>query len=688
MKNIHKLITYAILICCIGFVSCSDDKESDFDGTDAYFVSFNLKVGEQSYPAHIIDNRMVVTVPSGADLVEAKAEYVLSENAVVKPDPSTITDWYSDQVFRVEAYNSSYTSFVYHLEQEDSSLAGDIVLRTQKDIDAFREKDINKIEGNLIIGTNQKVAKEDSIQSLNGLNSINEVGFNLIINSSFLGENLSGLSNLQKAGGIYIGTADNELVLTNELNISIPQLKSIGNLVIRSNQVKSVLLPELQEASSILIQSQFIEKLEMNDLATCYGSLTINGSQEKSEFGVGNTLKEETANSSLLVIDFPALTSIEGELNLAYLWRTSTLKLPKLTTIGSNCNINTIKNIDKIDLKALQTVQGKLNVFGNDAMTKFYANELVSANDISISSLNEWSINLKELELNKLKSVNKNLAIKYAAITKLDLSALQKVGDIFELKDSQFLEDLNISALSECNQVDFSGMNMLSQIDFSKISALEKISLVGIRSIEKIDLSSMKEINNITIGACNNLKVVVGPQTVTDLFNITNSSKQTLTIKRTQKTGMFSLASIEGKEIIIQDLLETGKFSINNCAIATLLETTHLQKVASFEIMKSYNLTKTNFPKLTTVEGEFSFRGGSWKNEADKSMTTNLNGFSSLTKAGSIEVLFGGHLNDFSGLKNVIKSIKEEDWYVEDNKYNPTYQDMLDGKYTENEAIK
>ena len=37
---------------------------------------------------------------------------------------------------------------------------------------------------------------------------------------------------------------------------------------------------------------------------------------------------------------------------------------------------------------------------------------------------------------------------------------------------------------------------------------------------------------------------------------------------------------------------------------------------------------------------------------------------------------------------NVIKSIKEEDWYVEDNKYNPTYQDMLDGKYTENEAIK
>src|SRR5699024_2952275 len=116
--------------------SCSDD-DSDFDGTDAYFTSFALHVGETTYTASIINNEIVVQVPQGTDLVEAEASYTLSENAKVMPDPKDIYDWTSDQLFRVEAYNKNYNSFVYKLKYTDISADEDVILRTQADVDNF-----------------------------------------------------------------------------------------------------------------------------------------------------------------------------------------------------------------------------------------------------------------------------------------------------------------------------------------------------------------------------------------------------------------------------------------------------------------------------------------------------------------------------------------------------------------------
>ncbi len=43
-------------------------RESDFAGTDNHIISFEMKVGSESYKAVILDNEIRLTVPKGTDL--------------------------------------------------------------------------------------------------------------------------------------------------------------------------------------------------------------------------------------------------------------------------------------------------------------------------------------------------------------------------------------------------------------------------------------------------------------------------------------------------------------------------------------------------------------------------------------------------------------------------------------------
>lgn len=706
MKYIYKILAFSLIACCIGLTSCSDD-DSDFDGTDAYFTSFALHVGETTYTASIINNEIVVQVPQGTDLVEAEASYTLSENAKVMPDPKDIYDWTSDQLFRVEAYNKSYNSFVYKLKYTDISTDEDVILRTQADVDSFESLKANRINGNLIIGSTTAVAKEDSIRNLNGLSTLNEVAYNIIINPSFGGTHLAGLSNLHQAGGLYIGTLENEAKFNQEkINITLPQLKSVGNLIIRSNNINEIYLPELEEASSIHIQSQMLEQLDMSDLVNCYGTLTLNGSQVTSDGSYGNPLNETSANSTLLTIDLPALAHVEGDFNLVYFWKTNTLKLPTLKTIGGNCIANTLKNIQKVSFPALEKVTGKFNSVGNDGMSKIDLSALTHAGNVSIASLNEFSINLKEINLQALQSVDNDLTIRFAIVEELQFPNLTKVGNKLTCEKMQFIEKVNAPLLKECKKVNFEVVNLLKEFNLPLLTQVEEFVISSSRLIESIDLSTIQKAEKVSIKNCPALTLISAPKQITTEFSVGDSGGDKLEINTLQKTPKFnvsggnakeliikdlteaekfSLSSGKAKSVIVKDLTNAGDFSLESFKEATHLEVPLLEKVKSFTMSEWFKLENFNFPKLSTVEKKFSFKGvrSQW-DKNNECITTNLNAFSALTQAESIEVQFAAHLTDFTGLKNVVQNVEAKNWKVENNKYNPTHQDMLDGKYTEN----
>lgn len=151
MKNKFQHFVMLLSVCLWTLVGCSDDK-SDFDGSDAHFVSFSLTIDGVVYPATLTEGQIVVEVPNSADVSKATPNYQLSENATVLPNPSSVKDWNEDQLFRVESYNNQFNTYTYSLSYTDVANRDNVLLISQADVDAFAQRNINRIDGNLIIG--------------------------------------------------------------------------------------------------------------------------------------------------------------------------------------------------------------------------------------------------------------------------------------------------------------------------------------------------------------------------------------------------------------------------------------------------------------------------------------------------------------------------------------------------------
>jgi hypothetical protein len=59
----------------------------------------------------------------------------------------------------------------------------------------------------------------------------------------------------------------------------------------------------------------------------------------------------------------------------------------------------------------------------------------------------------------------------------------------------------------------------------------------------------------------------------------------------------------------------------------------------------------------------------------------SVNGLSLLTRVNRVFIYDNQNLINYSGLKNVIPTLPDANWQVSNNKYNPDYQDMVNGNY-------
>ncbi|UVP33576.1 DUF4971 domain-containing protein [Bacteroides faecis] len=168
MKQLFKILMMAVF--ATAFIACNDDDGVSFVGKDNYIVAFSLTVDGVTYDASITEGKIKVSIPYNVSLENAKASYTLSENARINPDPAEITAWDEEWQFIATADNKESRVYHYTYEYSDISKSGNVVLETQADVDKFKATQINSIDGNLTIGTDNG----DGIENLDGLSNPGE----------------------------------------------------------------------------------------------------------------------------------------------------------------------------------------------------------------------------------------------------------------------------------------------------------------------------------------------------------------------------------------------------------------------------------------------------------------------------------------------------------------------------------
>ena len=340
MKNKYILLALLLVPFIAGIVSCDDDRNDDFLGTDNFIHKFELIVDQTTYEGSVTDEQILVTFPTGLSLSDAAASVEFCEHATIEPEPAAIKDWSEEMQLTVTAYNGEKRVYTYKPAFSDLAVEGNIVLTTQEEVDAFGKTGTTVIHGNLTIGVDAD--SEDRITDLSALSRLKEVDYKLIVYKSFVGKTLAGLDNLEKAGGLDISDIDS---LT---GISLPKLKEVGlEVTLSGKSLKKVALPVLAVITEDLtVKGDSLTELLFSELVKVQGNLILQGS-------VGTALANPMETLSL-----PKLEEVDGDFLLDYWAHLAQLDLPVLKHVAGLLTLNNMRKVSVLSLPLLEKAGG------------------------------------------------------------------------------------------------------------------------------------------------------------------------------------------------------------------------------------------------------------------------------------------------------------------------------------------
>lgn len=657
-----------IISTCLFIASGCSDTNNDFIGDDCNFVTFSLTVDGVVYPAKISGNDISVSLPYGIDIYEAEVNYRLNENATVQPDPNSIKDWNADQMFRVQSYNNNFNTFIYSLSRTDNTNSEDIILSSQQDVDDFAKKKINHIKGNLIVGEYiTDNSDEEPITNLDGLYDLVQVDYNIVIKGGYKGKDLFGLSNLKSVGGFYIGSSTSTENSIEKLSIILPNLETIGNILINSDNVEDISLPKVIEVADIYIKSQSLSKLDLPALRNSYGNFSLSG-----------------VNSSINEFIIPNLTKVLGNFVVANLQALSIVNIMSLEEVNGNCEFTTLPKLELVSYPSLKKVGGSFTLTGNTALTKIIAPELQTANLININNGNMFSSNLKSLVLSNITNVENSITIQFPAFEELKLESLKSVGESIIVQNASLLELIETPMLQNCKFFRVTGAPQLKYLNIQDVNNLEKLDILNFNNLEKLQLPKIIS-GDVTISASagSNYFPTLGKlEKIEGSLTISNYTKDQLIVKGLKEVGKFSFVSFNRTIELISfpELEKSGDYSIGSIENITTLSLAKLKESKSISIQNCPLLTNMDLSGLSKIESQLQLAGNQ---RTDTYKLTNLDAFSSLTSVGSVNIQYAWSLKDFKGLENAINGLTSNNWNINNCGYNPTLQDMLEGRYTE-----
>jgi hypothetical protein len=155
---------------------------------------------------------------------------------------------------------------------------------------------------------------------------------------------------------------------------------------------------------------------------------------------------------------------------------------------------------------------------------------------------------------------------------------------------------------------------------------------------------------------------------------------ETITMPRLRSVGTLRLRYFDVLDMPALEEITAGGFNLVVAAYIPAISLPALRSVtgdlAFTGIAAGHALTTLDFPALASITGTLAITG------MNNATFTDLSGFSALTAAAGVTISNFTRLNDFEPLKRVITAFPAAAWKVAGCAYNPTYQQMQDGHYT------
>jgi hypothetical protein len=690
----RRISTIMWLAGLLVFAGCNKEKEEDpFKGTDSAIIALSLQQGETVFHAAIAGEDIILTVPEGFSLVQAKAAVKLSENATIYPDPAKITDWDEEHQFVVTAYNGTQTTYKYSVTRRGVVYNGTVTLQTQAEVDAFGQQGATLIEGSLTIG---RITGTDSITSLAPLAGLKTVVYNLTIHPTFAGAELTGLDALEQVSGSFtIGALKHLEILT------LPALKTVGSFDLVNTVTFIAGFPELTRVKTFRLNCPLYQ-LQMPRLQYA-GRLTFTAASN--------------ANTSLTTVSLPALEEMDGALSITALHSITKINLPVLRKTGG-LTLTTMNQLSFVYAPRLEEITGTVTIVSVPSLTEFGLPELTKAGTFTINST---ALNL--LAFPKLGEITSlGLTSLPVGMFTGGFPALQTAGTVTLTNLSggtltipatvQHIGRLTVSAsavASRFSEINIKGKN-IGILDLRSFAAETKIIgddafngallLSGSSAINSFpELEGLTEIDslNVSLSGLANL-YITGIRKVRRGVDIssTSSSVKDFSMPDMEEIGAglrLHLPYMTSSTITALELPKLksvgGSFTMN--VMTKTVETLRFPELTTvgglFNLTAGYDYSSNagfksmEFPKLATVGGKLTIHSGSTSRNNTK--LTNLDGFAALASVGSIEITRQAALEDYEGLKELFKTLPAEKWITPtNNAYNPTYQELKEGKWT------
>lgn len=678
MKNIFKL---GILLFLFTLCGCDDDSKEIFEGVDNHINSFVLTTtAGTKYEAAIVGDQIVMTIPQNESLQDAKVNYSVCERTELFPSPANIKDWDNEHVFRVVSHNQTLRDYTYTVKRATVGSEGTVVLLTQADVKAFAETGINAIEGNLVLGSIYGNT-EDPITDLTPLSGLTKVRYNIIINNTFSASSLIGLDKIVSAGGLIIGTPSTPSIPQEGISVVLSSLESLGELQINSSQVTALLLPKLKSVGGTYIDASMLSMTDFSSLENCDGNFIA---------------KVSSGNTYLSAFVLPVLKQVRGNMQIEKYTKIATLSMPKLTEVNGNFSLISLNAVSELSLPEFSLCDGNFSSSNLDKAIKISLPKLVSISSFSLTGSTSNS-STEKIELPLLENVKNDLIIKMAALSieSLPLPSLKTVGGKLDIEYLKSLTSLEVPSLSSVGTSFYlNSLITLPKLDINKIANLPSLEIISCYQLATIKANAV--LAEVKFNGGSQAGAVVPtfdiPTKINGKLEVSNyrySSEGEWRLKNVTEIGTFTYSGSGTSgtvNMVFEDLAKIGTFNISS---GYYMKTASFPKLTEVTENFTFNYTQyienggINIPLLRKIKS-LTFNGASYPAGASSfKLRTNLEDFANVEEISDLTIKWWGAITDFSGLKKAVPSLTATTWNVTENLvYNPSYQNMIDGKYT------
>ena len=693
-----RLIWYAIV--SVLFFSACDKTRKPEDADDNYITSIVLAVDGRRYAATILDDTITIAVPDTVALNKATAEFRYTRSASIVPKPETIKNWGNECTFRVTSYNGAVREYAYRVERSDIVTEGTVVLASNADVASFAKTKTVSVKGNLIIGSDASGA--EPITDIQSLSCLQEVTGIIKIRSSFAGSDLTGLENVQRVGGLQIGTSVDYFSSEALKLVSMSSLREVsGDIVVYADAVELCVFDALSKVDgSVIFCSPVLAGISMSSLTMVSKDVSVQVNDRDGKAG-GNIALFELPKlvevggvmlngiPSLIGVRLPALERAHNIrlTNIGQLF--STLEIPKLVSVDGVLRVaadaigNTelkeimgISNVTRIGMLSLIRMTGLELPSALPALTQLCGLELITMEklpqmiDISNAemapadgSYGMIRINNTSIEKIQTKDDLSRMNVKVEESKGIELTCSTVHNFSYRMREG-VVDKLELASLKRVlGNLDISIDAVVSFPSLQSVDGYVLIDIVKKQSRESILMPSLETVGGqLYLSGTHDGVYGVDFRSLRSVCTAENPAYNYRKKGVSDPTGSF-----------------TVWFRRNSKGE---LDLPKLEKVGGDGILIK-NLAKWSAPALSSVEGYFIVQEGNVASDSFELPGLKKLGvliFSSLEK-----------FTDFEGFAPLVTNkviTDKSQWSISDCGYNPTFDNMKKGLYTKEKYEK